>query len=203
MTSMTAFAANDTLATAKELFWRNGFEDTSVAELVEATGLNRYAIYSAYGGKLEIFLAALEAYYTERRDLFFKVFSDPKRGPIDAIRAVSEYCIKEITDRGAGCLMCNVAVEVGRRNDVVAARVNSYLQDIRNAKEMALTLAAERGELNPAITPKDGASLLLTNMLGGGVLARNGASRKELLESFNACIAILTSASSGRNALKH
>ena len=183
---------DDAVIAAKELFWRQGYVDTSIGQLVEATGMNRYAIYNAYGGKLELFLAALDAYYHERKSLFMTVLSEPDRSPLDAIREVSEYCIRQMSDRSAGCLMCNVAQEVGQYEEIVAERVQDYLIDVRNAKELALAQAAEQSELNPAITPAEGARLLIFNMLGSGVMTRNGASREEILANFNTCMALLS-----------
>ncbi len=192
MTPSIDTALNDSVKAAKELFWRQGYDETSIEDIVGATGFNRYAIYNAFGGKLELFLTILENYYIERKNLFLTVLSDPKNGPIDAIREVSEYCITEMTDRHAGCLMCNVALEVGRYDEVVSERVGNYLEQIQSAKEMALTQAAQRGELNPAITPQEGAALLMANMLGGGALARSGATCEELLNLLNTCLSLLS-----------
>jgi TetR/AcrR family transcriptional regulator, transcriptional repressor for nem operon len=176
---------------AKELFWRQGYDETSIEDVVGATGMNRYALYNAFGGKLELFLAVLENYFVERKNLFLTALSDPQGGPMAAIREVSEYCIIEMTDRGAGCLMCDVAAEVGRYDKAVSERVLSYLEEIRRTDEMALTQAEARGELNPAISPKEGAALLIANMLGVGAMARNGAGRRELLILFNTCLRLL------------
>ena len=50
------------VSAATELFWSKGFDDTSMQEVVEATGFNRYALYSSFGSKRDLFLAALDAY---------------------------------------------------------------------------------------------------------------------------------------------
>jgi TetR/AcrR family transcriptional regulator, transcriptional repressor for nem operon len=184
---------------AKELFWRQGYDETSIEDVVGATGMNRYALYNAFGGKLELFLAVLESYFVERKNLFMTALSDPQGGPMAAIREVSEYCIAEMTERGAGCLMCDVAAEVGRYDKAVSERVLSYLEEVRSADEMALTQAQERGELNPSISPKEGAALLVANMLGVGTMARNGASRKELLALFNTCLRLLSCQSDAKD----
>lgn len=184
----------DAVSAAKELFWRRGYNETSMEEVVSATGLNRYALYNTFGGKLELFLSVLELYKNERKELFLRVLNDPERSPLDAIRSVSDFCISEMAERSAGCLMCNVALELGHYEPVVAERINEYLQEIQSAKEMALNQAAERGELNPAISPKEGASMLMTHMLGIGALARNNASRDDMLRSLNTCLATLGAA---------
>ncbi len=47
---------------AVEVFWRQGFEATSIQDLVEATGLNRGSLYNTFGDKAGLFEAALERY---------------------------------------------------------------------------------------------------------------------------------------------
>ncbi len=207
MTQLTEVALNAPtliapINAAKELFWRQGYDETSIEDVVCATGMNRYALYNAFGGKLELFLAVLESYFVERKNLFMTALSDPQGGPMAAIREVSEYCITEMTDRGAGCLMCDVAAEVGRYDKAVSKRVLSYLEEIRRADEMALTQAEARGELNTAISPKEGAALLIANMLGVGAMARNGAGRKELMTLFNTCLRLLSRQNGAQNQLR-
>ena len=183
---------NTAISAAKEVFWQTGFEDTSVEDIVHATGLNRYALYNQFGGKLEIFLAVLEAYHLERKELFLRTLNDPKKSPLDAIREVSEFCIAQMADRHVGCLMCNIGIEGSRQNDIISERVDTYLDEVRAAKEGALTLAKERGELNPLMTPSEGAALLVSNMLGSSALARRGASQTELMRLFNSLLNLLS-----------
>ena len=45
------------------LFQRHGFHRVSVADLVEATGVNRFAIYEKFGGKEGLFYETLEYYH--------------------------------------------------------------------------------------------------------------------------------------------
>ena len=47
------------LSAAVELFWRKGYEGTSIRDLVEATGVNRASLYATFGGKQEFFRRAL------------------------------------------------------------------------------------------------------------------------------------------------
>ena len=47
---------------AMKVFWKNGFSETSVEDLVAATGVGRGAIYSDFEGKDDLFLGCLSAY---------------------------------------------------------------------------------------------------------------------------------------------
>jgi AcrR family transcriptional regulator len=45
------------------VFWRKGYEGTSYADLTEATGVERPALYSAFGNKEALFRRALARYH--------------------------------------------------------------------------------------------------------------------------------------------
>lgn len=175
----------------KELFWRRGYDDTSIEDVVQATGLNRYALYNAFGGKRELFLAALDAYYQERKSVFLTNLDDPDTPPLDAVRRVFEFAIGEMAERGSGCLMCNVATSVGPLDPLVAERIQSYQTEIRAAYTDALQRAESRNELNASISAADGAELLIAVKFGLGVHAKNGASREAMLGVFNTAITLL------------
>ena len=181
----------DALDAAKEVFWRRGYDDASIEDVVKATGFNRYAIYSAFGGKLELFLAALDAYYHEGRDKFLKSLEAADAAPLDAIEEMLHWAVNEMAMRGSGCLICNIATEVGRHEEVVAERIASYLEEMNAAMAAALAMAQERGELNPALTPEAGASLLISVKLGLGVHARNGATKDEMLKIADTAMTVI------------
>lgn len=181
----------DALDAAKEVFWRRGYDNASIENVVQATGFNRYAIYSAFGGKLELFLAALDAYCTEGRDQFLKSLEAADAAPLDAIEEMQRWAVTEMAARGSGCLICNIAMEVGRHDDTVAERVASYLEEISTATTAVLAMAQARGELNPALTPEAGAALLISLKLGLGVHARNGATKDEMLKIADTAMAVI------------
>lgn len=186
------YESTPTTRTLKELFWRQGYENASIADVVQATGLNRYALYNAYGGKRELFLAALDDYYHERKAVFLTNLNDPETPPLDAIRRVMEFAISEMVDRGAGCLLGNVANEMGPKDPVIAARVESYLQEIENAYSEALSRADIRGELTDNTSSTNAAKILIAVQLGLGVRAQAGASGDEMLEIFDAAMNTLS-----------
>lgn len=179
------------LDAAKEVFWRSGYQDASIEEVVKATGFNRYAIYSAFGGKLELFLAVLEGYYNQRKNAFLDSLNNARTAPLDAVKMVFDESISEMAARGSGCLICNVAIEVSRHEQVVSDRIGDYLREMTFAMAAALHMAEQRGELNPALTPEEGAKLLIALKLGLGVHARNGATKEEMLKVANTTMTVI------------
>ncbi len=188
---VAASTSTETTRALKELFWRRGYERASIEDVVQATGMNRYALYNAFGGKRDLFLAALDDYYHERKAVFLANLDDPETPPLEAIRRVMEFAIGEMADRGAGCLMGNVANHLGPKDPIIAARVETYLQEIELAYGEALSRADANGALNANITPQNGAKMLIAVQLGLGVRAQAGASGEEMLETFDAAMRAL------------
>ena len=45
------FDRQEKLIQAMELFWQKGFAETSIADLVEHLGINRFSLYNSFGDK--------------------------------------------------------------------------------------------------------------------------------------------------------
>jgi TetR/AcrR family transcriptional repressor of nem operon len=56
------FDPDQALDRAVELFWRKGYEATSIQDLVEALGINRSSLYGTFGDKHALYLAAIDRY---------------------------------------------------------------------------------------------------------------------------------------------
>src|SRR5689334_12962468 len=57
-----AFDLNHALDAALNVFWRKGYEGTSLPDLTKAMGINRPSLYAAFGNKEELFRRAVERY---------------------------------------------------------------------------------------------------------------------------------------------
>ncbi|WP_053187473.1 TetR/AcrR family transcriptional regulator [Pseudomonas thivervalensis] len=64
------FDVNQALDAALAVFWRKGYEGASYTDLTQATGVERPALYSAFGNKETLFLRALERYYDHHLSFF-------------------------------------------------------------------------------------------------------------------------------------
>ncbi|PTN42493.1 TetR/AcrR family transcriptional regulator, partial [Achromobacter xylosoxidans] len=57
-----AFDKDRALLAAMRTFWAQGYEGTSIQDLVSATGVNKPSLYATFGCKEEIFRQAVELY---------------------------------------------------------------------------------------------------------------------------------------------
>src|SRR2546428_12924146 len=70
------FDRDAALEQAIDVFWRHGYEATSVSDLTAAMGINPPSLYAAFGDKEKLFLEAVERYQQPRRPSVTKGFDE-------------------------------------------------------------------------------------------------------------------------------
>src|SRR5438874_10454761 len=60
-----AFDVDEALDQALKVFWRKGYQGTSLPDLTRAMGINRPSLYAAFGNKQSLFCKALHRYNKE------------------------------------------------------------------------------------------------------------------------------------------
>src|SRR5262245_22280908 len=104
------FDKAEALDTALELFWRHGYEGTSMAMLTQAVGVNVASLYAAFVNKESLFLQCVERYSELNGDLYHESFK--KKTARDVVRSILEGEVELVTRRGTsdGCLMIQGAL---------------------------------------------------------------------------------------------
>lgn len=125
-----------------KLFWKHGYEATSMSDIMRETGLSKSSLYDAFGNKRELFLASFEIY----RQMRIRTLEGYLTSQADA-RSSIVYFFDMILgharaqERPFGCMSCNEAVELAPHDDEVQQLVERDFQGI----EDALADAIERG----------------------------------------------------------
>ncbi|MEM7337804.1 MAG: TetR/AcrR family transcriptional regulator [Actinomycetota bacterium] len=148
MSGVKQYDRTELLDRAVEVFWRQGYTDTSTAELVEALGVNRKSMYAEFGSKLELFAAALERYNEHHLSVLMAPLETPDAGVDTIRRAFSAYGVIAGGDRwGRGCLLCNTAVERAALDPEIEPYVSAYLDRLTTAFRDALESGVSAGDL--------------------------------------------------------
>lgn len=187
-----AFDPHLALAKALEVFWRQGYEGTSMQDLVIHMGISRSSLYDTFGDKRTLFLAVLAYYEREMVSPLLAPLQQP--GPTrKQIQQVFRQAIDmALTDRSRqGCLMCNTAVELGPHDPGITAHVASNLARIEAAFAAALTHAYASGEIKTPHQPRALARYLTNALVGLRVLAKVLPSRAALDEIVEVTLAVL------------
>lgn len=168
------FDPDAALQSALELFWRRGYEATSMADLVEHLGIGRASMYATFGNKRELYLKALDRYNEHRDPGLLRELSQP--GPaLPAVRTVVRRFAAEASvgdQRLNGCFVTNTAAELGAHDPVAARKVEASWTQIETLLHSALTRAQAQGELPADRDPRTLARMLLVLMQGLRVVGK-------------------------------
>ena len=168
------FDADDVLDSAMQLFWNRGYEGTSINDLVEHTGLSRASLYNAFGGKRDLFLAAIKRYRFSKHQRLIDFLGRP--GPARAtIKEALEQVASDVLD--CGCFITNTAVEFSQNDPEVVRRVNASWKALEDAFEVAVARGQEQREIARRFPSRRIARFLVGSVQGLGVLGRAGNSR--------------------------
>jgi AcrR family transcriptional regulator len=174
------FELDAALDRAIEVFWRQGYEGTSLTDLTDAMGINRPSLYSAFGNKEDTFKLAVDRY--ARVDM---AYVDTALAAPTAYGVADRYLrdnVEAVTTPGRppGCLSIQGGLSASPEDD----RVVRYLAERRAIGEARFTerfaRAIEDGDLGPSEDPTELAKYLSTVSAGLAVQAAGGATRPEL-----------------------
>ncbi|NDL59899.1 TetR/AcrR family transcriptional regulator [Phytoactinopolyspora mesophila] len=167
------FDPDAVLQRALELFWENGYEATSMTDLVEHLGIGRASIYATFGSKHDLYLQALNRYLETRDPSLIELLSQP--GPaLPAVRTLVETYIAEAAEdrRRRGCMVVNAATEMVPGDEQVARFVESSWNTLEAALTSALTRARAQGEIAADSDPRALARFLLVFLQGVRVTSK-------------------------------
>ena len=156
-------------------FWARGYEAASMNDLVEATGINRGSIYTAYAGKRALFFEALRHYDNRFRAEFLNGIAH-SYPPRDAIAAVFETAAgASEAECPGGCFLVNTALELSPRDGEIRAYVNRGLREVEDFFHGRIEAAKQEGTIAASLPSRMTAQGLLGLLLGLRVLARPDA----------------------------
>lgn len=177
-----SFCADEALDRAMTVFWRQGYEGASMADLTAAMGINSPSLYACFGSKEELFRKVMDR-YDERRDAFMKeiVAKPTAREVAEAfLFGVADFVADTGGKNPPGCLMLQGGLSCGEReiSDELARRRAEKEAMLRKRFEQA----RKSGDLPKSANPAALARYVAVMANGICVQATAGATTKELRE---------------------
>ena len=165
---------------AMEAFWEHGYAATSVNDLLSEMGLNRGSLYSTFGDKKQLFLAALEKYDEQNVVRFRQMLDRPsaKAALREFLTVAADKCTSEVGRRG--CLAGKAAMELAPHDPDIAAWLKKKHR--RNVDIVSKTIqrGQRQGEIDCAHDPRALARFLLNGLAGLRLLGTCGPSEAEV-----------------------
>ena len=154
-----------------------------MAELRAELGITQASLYAAYGNKEALFHEAVELYLRTDGDTTMRALSQPGKAK-DAVRAMLQGAAHAFTVQGApgGCLLVLGATNCTVENRAVQEHLASLRQETIKNIIRRLKQGQDQGELAKDLSIANLAGYYAMVLHGLSVPARDGASRKELME---------------------
>ncbi|HEY6674451.1 MAG TPA: TetR/AcrR family transcriptional regulator [Rubrobacteraceae bacterium] len=186
------FEPDRALDSAMDLFWRQGYEATSVHDLLAEMGIGRGSMYDTFGDKRALFLSALDRFEETRVSRADGMLAS-SASAVEGIRRLFETTIEGLVsyEPRRGCLLANMAVELAPHDEEVAGRISRYVRRTEDAFERALVRGRAAGEVPANKDPKALARFLVSTLHGVRVLARAGVDRAVLDDSVRTALEVL------------
>ena len=112
MARTKAFDQTEVLEKALQIFWKQGYDATSMQDLVDGLGISRSSIYGTFGDKRQLYLSALREYQRQSTENLAQVLAanpSPRRAIEQLLRGTVSGAASDL--EGKGCFMVNAAVE--------------------------------------------------------------------------------------------
>jgi len=159
------------VAEAAPIFNQRGYEGSSLADLMKATGLEKGGIYRHFSSKEELAAEAFDYTWAEARRVRLPDI-DSESGAITWLKALIANFIDRRCPVAGGCPLLNTAIEADDGNPILRARVSKALRGWVARLQTVVADAAARGEIRPDIDPKSVAVLVVAALEGGLMMTR-------------------------------
>lgn len=182
MARTKAFDETEVIDRALAMFWQQGYEATSVRDLLSHAGISSSSLYATFGDKHELFCAALDRYRALEREQFAAILADSQaiRPTLNDLYATLIDTLL-LDDGSRGSFTLNAAIELGGRDLPVLDRLRHHFDDVCGMLASRLAEAQARGEINAVTPAADLARYLLFGLYSLATMARIYPDR-ELLE---------------------
>ncbi len=180
-----SFDREDVIARATLVFWKHGYDATSIAMLTKAMGIGSPSLYAAFGDKRALFEHAL-AHYAKSHGSFMSELRS-ERGAFAAIEGMLRTAASMFTekDHPPGCLVITAATNCSPDSAAVEKRLRSFRSSTVRALEE--TIEADKS-LGRHVDAHALALFYSAVLQGMSAQARDGATRKELEEIVTAAL---------------
>lgn len=172
------FDEQEALAAAMQVFWEKGYEAASINDLTSRMGIQRPSLYAAFGGKRELFEAAINKY----SQLSIAYIQNSLRHAPTVNEAFRIYLYGIIDGVGGGntdygCLCVNTMVELAPHDETFSAFTKDFQMKLANLFQQTIENGIRTGELSQNVNAAALAHALTVSSIGLSVSMKSRPDR--------------------------
>jgi len=171
MARQREFDEDKVLDALRDVFWEHGYEGTSYADIMSATGLKKGSLYAAFGDKRALYQKAIARYDAQVVSAGIKMLRNDSLSQKVRIENLMNGAVEAAGTREGrrGCLLCNAAIDQAPTD-----------KDTEDAVTISMTRLKDA--IGYAINDNAKAEHILASYFGARVLVKAGMD-KAILEN--------------------
>ncbi len=181
------FDRDEVLQKAIDVFWEQGYQATSIDDLLTRMGIGRQSLYNTFGDKETLFREAIDRYHESVSEKMLSCLR-VEGSPLQNIRNLFTYLVEHAGGENSnGCLIVNTAIEfagLDRESEVLTA-VRRVYGSMEKSLKKTLQQAVDAGELPTDYDVTSQGTFLAGSIQGIMLMAKTGATLKTLKQMAN------------------
>ncbi len=166
MPKSVTFDRDQVMENVMKLFWKKGYNGTSMQDLVDVTGLNRSSFYNSFGDKFSLYEEAL-SFYQERQMLnlnkLVSTYDSPRKAIISLFKGISRDVSK---GDQMGCMVSKCTSELSNMEPRIMPFLKENKDRMLQVFQQLIKAAQEKGEISSDKDPETLSLYLFTNLQG-------------------------------------
>jgi TetR/AcrR family transcriptional regulator, transcriptional repressor for nem operon len=173
------FDRDTALTAAADVFWRQGYEATSIDDLTAHTGLGRASLYNSFTDKRGLLGEVVDHYQLAAREQLAQYLAKPGRA-----RKTIELMMHDFAsmrpDGPQGCMCINLGLELGAQDAPLRGQVVAGLNRITDTFFALIRRAQAEGDIAPAADAGALSEGLMSGVVSLNALKRLNAPASQL-----------------------
>ena len=186
------FCVDKALERALDAFWVNGYEATSVCDLMEAMDLQKGSLYKAFGDKHSLYMSALEQYIRQSHEFDQQTLEDAAT-PKEAVtkwlnRDIKKKCNDSLR---RGCFVVNALTELAYKDEQVATAIKNHISGMTRLLTTTIQQGQEEGEFRSDVSASGIAQILVTHLFGLATLGKAVTTKSASLQGIKNILTLI------------
>jgi len=169
------------LDAAMNLFWRKGYESSSLHDLLATMKLSKSSFYQTFNSKHDLFKGCFYQYHKMVIDSLESQLKQAASGKA-FIENIFHSIVAETVGENArrGCLLVNTAIEFAQTDPEIAKLVSDGIDDLTNIFETAIKQGQQQRDITTTKDARAMAIYLVSSISGLRTMVKAGADRETI-----------------------
>jgi TetR/AcrR family transcriptional repressor of nem operon len=178
------------LAAAVDVFWRQGYENTSLEALMAEMGIAKQSLYDTFGDKRALYLKAMAFYRKQTNSSLRELVASAPTVKEGFTRILLSLVAESREQHARGCLLLSANMERAVDDEEIATFLTDNQAEVESIFAEALQRAKRAGELGDEQDAGALAKFFVVTLQGMRAMARLKSDRRALRQVARIALAV-------------